>query len=207
MKPIALNQEKSENLMQLECIAVFLIMTIPLIYWIIQLRSSNPFLFHALGMFSGWLIWTFVEYALHRFWNHSKTADKNSPLMKSHHHHHTHPSEIRVTHGQRLYMALIGILLIFFSLTFNIYLNFIAGFWIGISWYLLVHYFLHQPWSRRLFPELLNYHIVHHCKQPDRCFGISMTFWDKVFNTGPRGNTIISQRIIDFYFNHPHEKD
>ena len=207
MKLLALTQKKSQNLVHLECIAVFLLMILPLIYWIIQIRSSHRILYQVSAMFTGWLIWTFVEYVLHRFWNHSKTASKNSPLMKSHQHHHTHPSEIHVTHAQRFYMILIGVLLIFLSLLFDYYLNFLAGFWLGICWFLFVHYFLHQPWSRKIFPELVSYHILHHCKQPDRCFGISMTLWDKVFNTGPSGNHSISQRIIDFYFNNPHEDD
>ena len=120
--------------------------------------------------------------------------------MKSHHHHHTHPSEIRVTHGQRLYMALIGILLILFSLTFDIYTEFSRRILDRNFLVFIGALFSSSTLVQKSVPELLNYHIVHHCKQPDRCFGISMALWDKVFNTGPRKNTIISQRIIDFLF-------
>jgi len=48
--------------------------------------------------------------------------------------------------------------------------------------------------------NLLNYHIVHHCKEPDTCFGSSTTWWDRVFGTTPHKTKGISERILAFYY-------
>lgn len=64
----------------------------------------------------------------------------------------------------------------------------------------LIHYCLHQQWAPKIFPGLVKFHIVHHCKNPDRCFCFSLTFWDNLFNTAPPDELTISPRIIDYYF-------
>jgi sterol desaturase/sphingolipid hydroxylase (fatty acid hydroxylase superfamily) len=51
-----------------------------------------------------------------------------------------------------------------------------------------------------VFPRLVRYHIIHHLKQPDRCFGISIIWWDKLFGTAPSNDIKISGRILDFYY-------
>ena len=47
---------------------------------------------------------------------------------------------------------------------------------------------------------MANYPIYHHCKYPDKCFGISATWWDDILGTAPPNKGIISQKVIDFYF-------
>jgi len=189
---------------QPNCFIAFLILILPALYWDIQLRDHYPMFFHIILFLTGWLTWTFIEYILHRFWSHSKKADNNKPIIRRHQHHHTHPTDIKVTSKQRIVMLMIGVALIIISIQMDNYMDFLAGSWTGFFWFFQMHYFLHQSWVKKVFPELLKYHIVHHCKQPDRCFGISATWWDRLFGTGPNENAKISSRIVDFYFDEHH---
>jgi len=197
-------QKNANQFAQPKCFLVFLALMTPLVYWDSQLRYEKPVTFHILLFLSGWLTWTFFEYILHRFWSHSKKADSNKPIIRRHQHHHTHPTDIKVTAKQRSLMAVIGLALVSISFWANNYLDFLAGAWVGFFWFFQMHYFLHQSWAKKVFPGLLKFHIVHHCRQPDRCFGISVTWWDRVFGTVPSRNVKISPRIIDFYFNVNH---
>ncbi|HTS43243.1 MAG TPA: sterol desaturase family protein [Puia sp.] len=204
MGQISIQQKQTERLSQLQCFLVFFIILLPLMYWVTQLKTNFRSPFHIFLFISGWFSWTFIEYISHRFWSHSKTSNKKNAVIRRHQHHHSHPTDIKVTGRQRLVMSIIAALLIVFSILLDNYLTFLAGFWMGIFWFFQMHYFLHQSWVKKVFPQLLKYHIVHHCRQPDRCFGISTIWWDKVFGTIPSGKTSVSQRIIEFYFNHPH---
>ena len=129
---------------------------------------------------------------------------KDKLVVKRHQHHHTHPTDIKVTCMQRVIMVTISFSLIAASVYFNNHFTFFAGICVGINWFFLIHYFLHQTWAKKVFPRLLNFHIVHHCKYPNRCFCFSLTLWDDLFNTGIPPGTVISPRIIDFYFGEEH---
>ncbi|PWT77909.1 MAG: hypothetical protein C5B59_02775 [Bacteroidetes bacterium] len=190
---------------QIKCIGIFfLICIVPLA--LANWFSENRLVFHIILFIDGWLTWTFIEYILHRFWNHSKSADKQNAIVQRHLHHHTHPTEIKVTGKQRLAMVLIGFVLISISSRTDNFITFLAGIWIGFFWFFMMHYFLHQRWSKKVFPRLLEYHITHHCKEPDRCFGISCTCWDLVFGTGPSSKKLISEKVTAFYFKgHKHD--
>ena len=63
-----------------------------------------------------------------------------------------------------------------------------------------MHQFIHLKLAQKIFRKLVRYHIYHHCKYPNSCFGISVPWWDDLFNTVPPAPKI-TQRIIDFYFN------
>jgi sterol desaturase/sphingolipid hydroxylase (fatty acid hydroxylase superfamily) len=40
----------------------------------------------------------------------------------------------------------------------------------------------------------------HHCKYTDRCFGVTVTWWDHLFFTAPPKAISLSDRIVDFYY-------
>lgn len=191
--------KKIELKRQLKCIGIFLLIGILPLLFADRFRG-NRLLFHSILFLDGWLTWTLVEYILHRFWNHSKSADKQNVIVQRHLHHHTHPTEIKVTGKQRLEMVLIGVVLIILSTWADNFITFLAGLWVGFSWFFMMHYFLHQVWVKNVFPRLLEYHIIHHCKEPDRCFGVSVTWWDLLFGTGPSTRKMISEKVIAFYF-------
>jgi hypothetical protein len=201
MKPLT-HQINSNQSDQIKCFFIFLILIVPALYWNHQLEHSHRSVSRFILFITGWLTWTFAEYIMHRFWNHSKSADNNSSIIRRHHHHHTHPTEIKITGTQRLWMVVIAIALFVVSVWTDSYLYSLAGAWTGFFWFFQMHYILHQTWARKIFPTMVRYHIVHHCKQPDRCFGISTIIWDAVFGTVPDKQLYISARIIDFYFGH-----
>jgi len=201
MKPQAL-QINPNHSDQVKCFFIFLILMVPAMYWNYQLETTHRVLSRIILFFTGWITWTFAEYILHRFWNHSKTVDNSSAIIRRHHHHHTHPTEIRITGVQRVWMIVIAFVLVAISAWTDSYLYWLAGAWMGFFWFFQMHYILHQAWARKIIPTMVRYHIVHHCKQPDRCFGISTMIWDVVFNTTPDNQVKISPRIIDFYFGH-----
>jgi sterol desaturase/sphingolipid hydroxylase (fatty acid hydroxylase superfamily) len=90
---------------------------------------------------------------------------------------------------------------------FNNYLTMLAGMGWGLSVYLIMHRILHQKWSMKVFKRLSRYHIFHHCKFPNTCFGISVPWWDDFFRTIPPKQVKISPRIIAFYFaDHAHHE-
>jgi sterol desaturase/sphingolipid hydroxylase (fatty acid hydroxylase superfamily) len=75
-----------------------------------------------------------------------------------------------------------------------------AGAWTGISMFFFMHYFLHQKWAVKVFPRRVNCHIIHHCKEPETCYGVSTGLWDRVFKTLPGKNRKIAERIVEFYY-------
>lgn len=185
---------------QLKCIVIFLMFLVPALCLIYILKKENYMIFQPLLFISGWFTWTFVEYTWHRFYTHRKTNNKISHIYRNHQYHHTHPTDIKVTVKQRIIMFCISAFFITISTLLNNYFTFLAGLWVGLNWFFLIHYFLHQTWAKKVFPNLLVFHIVHHCKNPDSCFCFSLTLWDKIFNTAPPEHLNISPRIIDFYF-------
>lgn len=185
---------------QLKCFSIFLLLVLPLVLFNVSLKS--PILFFILNFLPGLLCWTYLEYHLHRFWTHNKHADSSKLAFKRHMHHHKHPTEIKVTAVQRIILLSVSIILFLLSILWNNYFTIVAGFVISFSYSFFSHWLLHQSWSIKIFPHLHRFHIHHHCKYPDRCFGFSTVLWDVIFRTTPPGDAIITERIIRFYYGH-----
>lgn len=188
---------------QLKCFGVFLFIVLPLLLTSIFLVRT-PVLFFLLNFLPGLLSWTYLEYHLHRFWTHNKNADSSKHAYQRHLHHHKHPTEIKVTSAQRIILLSVSILLFSLSIIWNNYFTIPVAFVIGFSYSFFSHWILHQSWSVKIFPHLHRFHIHHHCKYPDRCFGFSTIFWDLIFQTTPPKDAVITERIIQFYYGHHH---
>ncbi len=182
------------------CFSVFIIISAPAFACSFLLQDNNQIAFHIILFATGWLSWTFTEYMIHRFWMHYRDKQHKKGTTGTHLYHHHHPTEIRITSFHRLLMTVIGGLMMILTIAMNNYFTMLTGFYFGLTGYFFIHFFLHQPWSRKIFKEQVTYHIYHHCKYPDHCFGITVTWWDKVFGTKAPKETAISQKIIDFYF-------
>ncbi len=185
--------------MQLKCLSVFLFIISPFVFMALCL-SAFPAIFFASNFFTGILCWTYLEYHLHRFWTHNKNGNSTKGAFKSHMHHHKHPTEIRVTSRQRLLLSLISFFLLTVSVFFNNFFTIFTGLFIGFAWSFFSHWILHQGWSRKILPRLHRFHIHHHCKYPDRCFGFTTIFWDVIFKTTPPKKAEISEKILHFYY-------
>jgi sterol desaturase/sphingolipid hydroxylase (fatty acid hydroxylase superfamily) len=115
----------------------------------------------------GFVAWTLAEYAVHRFVLH-KLAPKEHSL------HHAHPDEAvtRIFWQIWICFGLVGLLAGG---------AFLSGALVAYSWYLFAHHAAHQ--SPGILPTpLLKHHVSHH-KIATQNFGVSTTFWDRIFGT------------------------
>jgi hypothetical protein len=192
------------NYQQVKCIFVFFIVFLPLISFAVLIRPDSSIVFHSLLLFMGWCTWTFTEYILHRFWMHNKGS--SSTMTRIHVHHHSHPTELVVTNFHRVTMVVVLAILIVVANNLDNYFTFFVGYCFGIEIYFLVHRLIHARMGQRLFQKLVLYHIYHHCRYTNTCFGVTVPWWDDLFRTVPQ-NPKITQSVIDFYFNDHHYKD
>ena len=128
---------------------------------------------------AGVLIWSFVEYAMHRFLFHSLYRRE----------HWTHHIDV---------LALIGISSWKTTATFIALLalghalglaSLMAGVMLGYMVYISLHYVMHRPEHPfyRLMPGLVGNHDLHHQRGVEKNFGVSSPLWDHVFGTYVRG--------------------
>jgi len=190
--------KNSTSYSQLKCFGIFLLLALPILLsaWFFE---KSPLTFFLLNLFLGILVWTYLEYHLHRFWTHNKNGSSKEAAFR-HMHHHQHPTEIKVTAVQRLVLFLISCGLVSISVVWNNYFTVFTGWAIGLAYSFFSHWMLHQSWSRTLWPHLHRFHIHHHCRYPNKCFGFTTIFWDVVFKTAPPKNAKVPERIIQFYY-------
>jgi Fatty acid hydroxylase superfamily len=184
---------------QWKCFSIFLLFAIPLTGASAAL-ANHPVPFFISNTLLGLLAWTYLEYHLHRFWSHGTMREKPSAALERHLHHHKHPGDIKVSAMQRTILLLVSALLFAVSAWWNNYFTLFAGFFSGFAYSFFSHWLLHRAWSARLFPRLHRFHIHHHCKHPDRCFGFTTVFWDIIFRTIPPPAAPINSRIMNFYY-------
>nr|MBI1232106.1 hypothetical protein [Cytophagales bacterium] len=184
------------------CILVFIAFASPL--WVAGIVLQDVFLSWLCWITSGWLSWTFTEYAVHRFYMHQLHPKTHQKLYQSHMSHHRNPWHIKINFWQRTGMVAAGIVLLYYSYFLPPFVTVFTGFFLGFIGYALMHWVLHQTWSATLFPRLQTAHIHHHGKFPDKCFGFSLIWWDYLFGTLPPQSAHLSTKFRDFYFNGKH---
>ena len=139
--------------------------------------------------FAGLFCWTFVEYALHRFIFHFVP---NKPWALRLHFifhgvHHDYPSD-----AKRLVMPpslSIPLATAFFFL-FNALLPagnvfaFFAGFISGYLFYDITHYAIHHfNFKGTFWKKIKQHHMLHHYQNPNKGYGVSSPFWDKILGS------------------------
>lgn len=174
-------------------ILVYGLVVLVLIYYAIFVKFIPVLTF--LGIFViGLFFWTFAEYMLHRYLFH--WINENSYVQRFHFimhgSHHLYPRDI-----ERLLMppvpGLIMATFLFavFYLIFSILGQptytwaFFPGFFLGYLLYSVLHRATHVAKPPKRFKFLWKHHSLHHYKYPNKAFGVSNTFWDKVFGTMP----------------------
>lgn len=144
-----------------------------------------------LGLYvAGVLVFTLVEYAMHRFIFHmapvTKLREKIAYTM--HGVHHEYPRDKgRIAMPVPLSLAISTIFyFLFYAIMGDLVYAFLPGFLSGYAFYLSIHYMIHayQPPNNFLKP-LWVHHGTHHYKEPDYRFGVSSPLWDYVFGTMP----------------------
>ena len=143
----------------------------------------------------GLFVWTFVEYALHRFAFHHEVR---SPFGRKLHFlmhgiHHLDPwDRMRLVFpplpAVLIAAPIFGLLYVAVLWTaepFGTACALMGGLLIGYLVYDLSHYYQHHAKPRtRLGKWLKRYHLEHHHKQPHALYGVSNPLWDVVFRTG-----------------------
>jgi len=184
---------------QLKCIAIFFLIMVS--YGTASFfATANVWAIGVELFVGGWLFWTFIEYIVHRFWMHDTPVQSAKAVADYHMVHHRQPTEMDITTLHRfLVWGLVAALLIL-SIYFTIYLMPLAGFVFGFTCYTNMHWVLHQSWSLKIFPRLHRFHLYHHCKYPNSCYGVTVLWWDLLFKTTPPNEPVLLKRVTDFYF-------
>jgi sterol desaturase/sphingolipid hydroxylase (fatty acid hydroxylase superfamily) len=139
-------------------------------------------------LFAGMFFWTFFEYIAHRFIFHLITESERGRriVYVLHGNHHEYPRD-----RDRLFMPPVPSLIIssvIFGLMYLIIdqyaFLFFPGFIFGYLMYGSMHYAIHawNPPFKWMKPLWRNHHL-HHYKDEEKGFGVSTTFWDRLFGT------------------------
>ena len=174
-------------------IIVYGLVVLWLIYNAIFIKNISVTIFSGLFAFA-LFFWTFAEYMLHRYvfhWiNENKYVQRFHFIMHGSHHLYPRDTErllMPPVPGLIMASLLFGIFYVFFSLIGYAELTwaFFPGFFLGYLMYSFLHRATHVVKPPKGFKNLWRHHSLHHYKYPEKAFGVSNTFWDKVFGTMP----------------------
>ncbi|HSI90603.1 MAG TPA: sterol desaturase family protein [Adhaeribacter sp.] len=173
-------------------ISIFIIIATGLIIY----GFLNGFLsvLSAIGLFfTGWLIFSLIEYMAHRFVFHMET---DTPFKKNiqytfHGNHHDFPKDKdRLAMPPFVSLFIASFLFFTFKLIFGPFVfGIVAGLLFGYALYLFVHYAVHAYAPPKNFLKTLwIHHSIHHYKDPTRAYGVSSPLWDWILGTMPERN-------------------
>jgi 4-hydroxysphinganine ceramide fatty acyl 2-hydroxylase len=136
----------------------------------------------------GALIWTLLEYMIHRYAFHYEPRTRLGKQLHFivHGVHHDYPND-----AKRLVMppaVSIPLAVAFYALFFGTLGRFApavsAGFGFGYVCYDTIHYAIHHfPMKRGIWRWLKQYHLRHHYNDDEAGFGVSSPLWDYIFRT------------------------
>ncbi|MEM7013121.1 MAG: sterol desaturase family protein [Verrucomicrobiota bacterium] len=130
--------------------------------------------------FTGYAIWTFLEYLLHRYLLHGP----RSAAKRGHTRHHREPL---TPLGSPVLSVAATMFVVWFLAWCLIPLDLACYFALGLTFgyfhFAFFHDVIHHwKYSERFFPTLFYSHEVHH-KKPKVNYGTTTLFWDWVFGT------------------------
>ena len=185
---------KSDLLESLSKVPYFvpLIVYIPLIAFLIwkafvtvQMNALTFFAWFLAGLF----IWTFTEYILHRFVFHFEpSSDWGKQLHFIFHGvHHDYPNDANrlvMPPSASIPLALGFYFLFDWLLPTGAIFAFFPGFIGGYLGYDMTHYALHHANFKNPFlRKLKQHHMLHHYSDATKGYGVSLSFWDKIFRS------------------------
>jgi 4-hydroxysphinganine ceramide fatty acyl 2-hydroxylase len=153
--------------------------------------TDIPLLTGLLLILLGFLAFTLVEYLMHRYFYHMEPDAKWKDRIQYTIHgvHHDFPKDkerlAMPPFISGLYAVLLYLLFDFIMGKYSLY--FLPGFLVGYALYLGVHYMVHAYKPPKNFLKFLWInHGIHHYKDPDVAFGVSVPLWDYIFGTMPK---------------------
>jgi sterol desaturase/sphingolipid hydroxylase (fatty acid hydroxylase superfamily) len=143
------------------------------------------------GLFAlGLLLWTLVEYAMHRYLFHYEPKTRLGKRLHFFVHgaHHDYPQDATRLVAPPAFS--IPVSAIFYGLFWCVFGRLtpapVAGFLFGYLCYDMIHYATHHfSMKGGIGLWLKQYHLRHHYKDDARGYGVSNPLWDYVFRTRP----------------------
>lgn len=173
--------------------------TNPLYYYFTFLSIIGYFLYSAITHGMPWyklffliaiglLIWSLVEYLMHRFVFHWQSSQRLIQIIHYllHGIHHTYPRDVRASITPLVISIPLSIMFYFiFNLVFGDAGSVIfAGFVLGYVLYTVIHDATHHfPMNYPLLREIKKNHMYHHYFENEGNFGVSTPIWDYIFKT------------------------
>ena len=147
--------------------------------WNIGLPVGTLVRLFALGL----LLWTPLEYVLHRYVFHR---------LAPHYQHHESPAELRYIFAPLWFSGIAAIALFaLFALAAGSWQRgalIDAGVISGYLCYEALHVWIHSPRAGgALLTALRRHHYYHHFADDTKCYGVVTPFWDHIFRTLPAG--------------------
>ncbi len=141
--------------------------------------------------FAGLLVFTLVEYLVHRYIFHIDTSTERKAKLQYTLHgvHHEYPKDKERLAMPPIMSITIATLLLFVFRLFmgDLVFAFLPGFLLGYAAYLFTHYILHAYKAPKgFFNFLWANHAIHHYKDQTVVFGVTSPLWDYVFGTMPK---------------------
>ena len=140
----------------------------------------------------GIVLWSLLEYGLHRFIFHIQIPVRNPRLKElvnsSHLAHHASPRDptrvlVHPVYGLVVSSILYGLIYILSRSLFST-AGVVTGIWAGFLYYEAVHYRVHFSLAGSGFvARQRRVHFYHHFTNNKRCFGVTSPVWDYVFGT------------------------
>jgi sterol desaturase/sphingolipid hydroxylase (fatty acid hydroxylase superfamily) len=132
---------------------------------------------------AGFVMWTLLEYVLHRSVLHKKTY-----FAPMHGEHHAAPLAYIGTPAWVSVSVLSGCVLlpVWWWVGFNVADGLTVGVMLGYWWYGVVHHVIHHhanTSSPSYFNDLRAWHMRHHYSPKSGNFGVTTSLWDHVFGT------------------------
>lgn len=156
---------------------------------LVYLLSQNLGILTLIGFlpyfFFGVVKWTLIEYYTHR----SLHKDLKKVINLDHHLiHHIFP-KMKNKLALNIPQVVISLLIFYFLYSFilgrNQTISLLLGVLMGLTLYDIAHYYFHfgPEINIPFLIDLKRNHLMHHFRDPNKGFGVSNTFWDKVFRT------------------------
>ena len=170
-----------------------LVIFLPTVAWLLYFAVARRGLSIAAtaGLFVlGLLIWSLVEYAMHRFLFHYEPTSRFGKRIHFlvHGAHHDYPQDAsRLVAPPAFSIPVAAIFYLpFLGLFGQLAPAPFAGFLFGYLCYDMIHYATHHfSMKRGVGLWLKQYHMRHHYKDDHHGYGVSNPLWDYVFRTRP----------------------
>jgi len=142
------------------------------------------FLFFVVGI----LVWTLLEYVIHRYVFHYQPKTRVGKLLHfiMHGVHHDYPNDAtRLVMPPIISVPLAVVFYLVFMLTLGRFAPAaLAGFGFGYVCYDTIHYATHHfSMKRGIWRWLKQYHLRHHYHDDHAGYGVSSPLWDYIFKT------------------------